>query len=280
MSITLVITSYNRPQELKDAFASAINQKYINEIIIVDDASTINPIIGMSVNSRVNIVRHDRNRGVSAARNTGLSSAKSDYIAYLDDDDKLLPNAFMPHLGIFEKLSEIDQQKTVVVGAVLVEHGKTIHRCRVPPSSKPGQIWGLDPYLLKTPSQSFFCKTAALYPTKLLRSLNGWDENMRSRVTTELFFRICEKYHVIGIEDSVYIINRDNKLRITNDKLVRKKSFKYLTVKHKNLLKYKNRFKYFLNNHLNNLYTKKSIMQKILAFTKGISLTIIFRISI
>jgi len=232
----------------------------------------------MSVNSRVNIVRHDRNRGVSVARNTGLSLAKNEYISYLDDDDKLLPNAFMSHLRIFEKLSEIDQQKTVVVGAVLVERGKTIIQCRVPPSSKPGQIWELDLYLLETPSQSFGCRQAALYPTKLLRSLNGWDENMRSKVTSELFYRICDKYQVIGIEDSTYILNRDNKPRITNDKLVRKKSFKYLIVKHKNLLKNKYRFNHILKNYLFRLYDKRNFLNKFLIITNRIYYSLIFRI--
>ncbi len=64
--ITIGITCFNAESTIQYALASALEQDWPNtEIIIVDDASTINPIIGMSVDSRMNIVRHDQNRGVS-----------------------------------------------------------------------------------------------------------------------------------------------------------------------------------------------------------------------
>ncbi len=49
----------------------------------------------MNEAGRITLVNHDRNRGLAASRNTGLRLAKGVYIAYLDDDDRFLPD----HLG-------------------------------------------------------------------------------------------------------------------------------------------------------------------------------------
>lgn len=63
------------------------------ECIVVDDASTDDtPRKVKSFGDRVIYVRKEKNEGGSAARNTGISLAKGKYIAFLDSDDKFLPN--------------------------------------------------------------------------------------------------------------------------------------------------------------------------------------------
>jgi len=92
--ISVVIPSFNRPKRTRAAVQSVCNQTAPpNEIIVVDDGSE--PPLHQDdlgpVNAAVRIIRHERNRGAAAARQTGVDAAQGDYVAFLDSDDIWLP---------------------------------------------------------------------------------------------------------------------------------------------------------------------------------------------
>lgn len=92
--VSVILTTYNRHSLLPRALQSVIDQTYENwECIVVDDASDepVQPILEAYDNSRVRYHRHDKNKGLSAARNTGLRLARGSMVAFLDDDDEWLP---------------------------------------------------------------------------------------------------------------------------------------------------------------------------------------------
>lgn len=106
--VSVIIPSYNGAKYLSRSVESVLRQSYNNlELIIVDDGSTDNTsdIVRKFDDERLIYIRHDKNRGLSQARNTGITRAKGDYIAYLDVDDewhedKLEKNVeFSKHLG-------------------------------------------------------------------------------------------------------------------------------------------------------------------------------------
>ncbi len=88
--VSVIIPTFNRPDMLGDAIRSVLNQSYKNiEIIVVNDGGAD---VGGLVNwfgqdANITYVRHGQNRGLAAARNTGIKLARGDIIAYLDDDD-------------------------------------------------------------------------------------------------------------------------------------------------------------------------------------------------
>jgi glycosyltransferase involved in cell wall biosynthesis/GT2 family glycosyltransferase len=89
--VSVIIPSFNRTSLLYRAISSAINQTYTNlEIIIIDDGSTedIKKVVDSFHDDRIVFLRHDRNKGVSAARNTGIKHSKGEYVAFLDSDDE------------------------------------------------------------------------------------------------------------------------------------------------------------------------------------------------
>jgi glycosyltransferase involved in cell wall biosynthesis len=88
---SIIIPSYGRPEFLRAAVGSALAQTVIDiEVIVVDDASP-EPIELDLDDRRVKVIRHERNRGPAAARNSGLDAAAGDIVSFLDDDDLYTP---------------------------------------------------------------------------------------------------------------------------------------------------------------------------------------------
>lgn len=89
--VSVVIPTYNRPKYLQRAVDSVREQTYENiEIVIIDDCPS-NPVESIAKqfsDSRIRYVRHEENKGVCAARNTGITEAIGDYLCFLDDDDE------------------------------------------------------------------------------------------------------------------------------------------------------------------------------------------------
>ncbi len=89
--VSIIVPVYKVEKYLSRCVDSLINQTYKNiEIILVDDGSPDNsPKICdeyASRDSRIRVI-HKENAGVSEARNTGIDSAKGDYICFVDSDD-------------------------------------------------------------------------------------------------------------------------------------------------------------------------------------------------
>lgn len=95
--ISIIIPVYNVERYLHKCINSVLCQTYKNiELILVDDGSTDHSgkICDEYSNGYTNVsVVHQKNAGVSSARNKGLDIAKGDYVFFLDSDDFLELNA-------------------------------------------------------------------------------------------------------------------------------------------------------------------------------------------
>lgn len=96
-TIAVIIPTHNRPEELRKAVLSVYHQTQLpNELIIIDDGSV--PPITKDIfkdapnNLRTILLRNNISLGANNARNRGINSATSEWIAFLDDDDEFLPN--------------------------------------------------------------------------------------------------------------------------------------------------------------------------------------------
>lgn len=90
--ISVIIPTYGRPEYLGEALGSVVAQSYpAHEIIVVDDYSPQPIEIPSQLQNRVKLLRHARNQGAGAARNTGLAHASGELVIFLDDDDLLPP---------------------------------------------------------------------------------------------------------------------------------------------------------------------------------------------
>lgn len=109
--ISVIMPVYNVEKYVSDCIESVLNQTYKNfELIIVNDGSTDNSLNEAKkylCDSRVHIYSQE-NKGLSAARNTGLKCVKGDYIYFIDSDDVINQNLFDLLIGEFSNHQETD----------------------------------------------------------------------------------------------------------------------------------------------------------------------------
>jgi len=122
--ITAIITTYRRPQLLRRAIRSVLNQTYpYLKVLVCDDASndeTAKVVAElMQADPRVIYHYHPKNIGMVANYNFGLSQVETPYFSILSDDDVILPNFYADAMIYFEKYP-----KAMIVGGVTVEINK------------------------------------------------------------------------------------------------------------------------------------------------------------
>lgn len=96
-SVSVIIPIYNVEKYLRECLLSVLNQSFDDyEVICVNDASTDSSIEilkeYMKTSDKIRLIEHEKNKGLSAARNTGLKEAEGKYVFFLDSDDKIVNN--------------------------------------------------------------------------------------------------------------------------------------------------------------------------------------------
>ena len=87
---SVIIPLYNKENFVLNTLKSVMNQTFTDyEIIIIEDCSTDKSleIVSKIKNDTIRIIRHEKNKGLSASRNTGIKNANANYLAFLDADD-------------------------------------------------------------------------------------------------------------------------------------------------------------------------------------------------
>jgi Glycosyl transferase family 2 len=93
--VSVIVPCYNGAHEIEQAIASVQAQTFQDwELVVVDDGSSDNlseVLSRYADDGRIRLVRHAKNRGGPAARNTGIAAALGRFVAFLDSDDLWLP---------------------------------------------------------------------------------------------------------------------------------------------------------------------------------------------
>lgn len=135
--VSVVIPTYDRPAMLIEAVASLSRQTYRDfEVLVVDDASPTpanEPLDGVSTDPPIRVLEHAENRGANAARNTGISAANGEVLAFLDDDDRWHPEKLERQIQAFERGSP--SLGVVLVGQRFVDDRGTTIREKYPEMS-------------------------------------------------------------------------------------------------------------------------------------------------
>lgn len=117
MKISIIIPIYNVAPYVEECLQSVMSQTYTGdmECILVDDCGTDD---SMEIAERAlgeyrgpiafRILHHSHNRGLSAARNTGLSAATGDYLYFMDSDDTIIPECLEQMVSVLITYPQVD----------------------------------------------------------------------------------------------------------------------------------------------------------------------------
>ena len=117
MDASVIIPVYNVAPYIEDCLQSVMRQTYAGsmECLIVDDGGIDEsiPIAERMIAEydgpiRFEIIHHKHNRGLSAARNTGMEKAVGDYIFFLDSDDEITEDCLERMMAVVREHPEVD----------------------------------------------------------------------------------------------------------------------------------------------------------------------------
>ena len=128
--ISVVMSTYNRAKTMGGAIESVLNQTERDfEFIIIDDGSTDNTYDILQEyakkDSRIKVLKNDKNRGLIYSLNRGLDTAKGDLIARMDDDDEMLPWRLERQKLAMELYPDIILMGARIIGADATANKKT-----------------------------------------------------------------------------------------------------------------------------------------------------------
>lgn len=130
MKVSIIIPIYNVALYITDCLASVYNQTYANvEVVLVNDSTLDNsmqvaaPSIELlKTKFKVVVVEHPSNKGLSAARNSGVTSSSGDWIYFLDSDDEISADCIEQHVNVIKKYPTVDFS---IAGIKVVDANKT-----------------------------------------------------------------------------------------------------------------------------------------------------------
>lgn len=210
--VSVIIPTCNRANLVKRALHSVLEQTFRDfEVIVVDDASQDNTkeVVASFADERVKYIKHDKNRGGSAARNSGIKAAKGKYIAFLDDDDEWMPTKIEKQVRKFTELKK--NVGVVYCGYCCVYDGRVVKE--VLPKSR-GNIY--EESLMRciingiTPLVRRECFDITGYFDESLPSCQDWDMWIRVAKYYDVDFvpEIEAKVHMSGSQVSAGLTNR------------------------------------------------------------------------
>ena len=190
-SISVIIPTYNRAEKLAKALDSVLAQTTpAQEIIVIDDGSTDRTEALINHDYPTIQYHKQENRGVSAARNVGIQSATSEWLAFLDSDDEWLANKLEVQM---KRLKAEPDNLISHTDEIWVRNGRRVNP-KKKHIKKGGHIFEhCLPMCAMSPSSIIIHRS-------VLDDVGLFDESLPACEDYDLWLRITAKYPVTFIE--------------------------------------------------------------------------------
>jgi glycosyltransferase involved in cell wall biosynthesis len=245
---SVVIPLYNKESFVSHAIESVLMQTFTDfELIVVDDASTDKSVqfAESFPDSRLRVVHHPHNKGLSAARNTGIANATSTFITFLDADDYWKPGflqamqnltAQYPAAGIFAS------------GYLEEKHGKLIAP-KVNLKLLPGQQTLIEDFFQANLYQPIYWFGSVVVKKEVFAQVGGFDTAITFGEDTDFNIRANTHFRLAYLNSPLAVYRMDSENQITRSDFVYKRLTdfdKYETLAKPSVKKFLDVNRYFL----------------------------------
>jgi glycosyltransferase involved in cell wall biosynthesis len=184
---------YNGVRYLREALDSILAQTHTSwELVIVDDGSTDETaaIVAEYVERepRIGTIRHERNRGVFAALNTGFARSRGDYLTWTSDDNRYAPRALAEMVRVLETNVGVDL--VYCDYTVIDEHGDAVSTVRV-----------------QDPSRLVYQNVVGgcfLYRRRVYEELGDYGEEPNMALDFDYWLRVSTRFTLAPLHENLY----------------------------------------------------------------------------
>lgn len=202
----MIIPTYNRAHMIARCLESALAQTLKDyEVIVVDDGSTdaTRDFLLKAYGNHVQYIAHPTNKGLSAARNTGIAHARGIYIAVLDDDDLWLPDKLALQIDLMKANPDV---VLAYCGTLKVDcQGELLEEVK---PEKRGHLFAemLNRNCLKGPA------SVAVFSREVLGASGVFDTSLSSCADWDLWIRIarCGRIDFVDRPLVKYVMHQSN----------------------------------------------------------------------
>jgi glycosyltransferase involved in cell wall biosynthesis len=181
---SVIIPYYNKSAYIIRCIDSVLRQAFAAyEIIVVDDGSTDNGIELISEKyGQLITIYSQKNQGVSAARNAGISQAKYDYVALLDADDTWHPQYLESVNWVIRKEKEVK-----IIGSHYARSNDFFDVNYESP-----KYFKFSNYFKEAIRNTYFTSSSSVIQKKFFDENNGFNTNLQKGEDHDVWFRVIQ----------------------------------------------------------------------------------------
>lgn len=205
--VTVIIPAYNSSATIEATIASVVAQAFDDwEIVVGDDASTDDTAeLARATDSRVTVVSGSENGGPAAGRNLAVGAASGELLAFLDADDRWLPEYLERQVGLYDAAIAGRRRVGIVACDAYVEdadgarHGTHAERA--------GSL--TEPITLDRLLEGNPIFVSAVAPRALVTGLGGFSTETWGSEDHDLWLRIVEQGYEVAVNPQPLAIYRE-----------------------------------------------------------------------
>ena len=207
--VSVIIPSFRMGKFIGQALESISAQTYPQwEVVVIDDAgpedgtqNTVRVFANKHRKHRILYIRHKKNRGVSAARNTGIALAHGEYVALLDPDDWWEKDHLQKTMEILR-----EHPGTGVISGPITNFQMSTKRFEPWPFAD----WMIHLFPASLASNNFLQTSATIIKTSVLNRVGGFDvsKSLQHIEDYDLWIRLAEKNVSFRFRESITCVYR------------------------------------------------------------------------
>ena len=205
--VSVIIPAYNSAETIEATIASVVAQTFTDwEIVVGDDASTDDSAARASAaDPRVTVVSGERNGGPAAGRNLAVGVAQGELLAFLDADDRWLPEYLEQQVGLYD--SSITGRRRVGIVACDAYVEGTQGERHGTHSQRAGSL--LEPITLDRLLEGNPIFVSAVAPRSLVVELGAFSTDTWGSEDHDLWIRIVEQGYEVAVNPRPLVIYRE-----------------------------------------------------------------------